>query len=179
MVFYEFSSVCDPGLESDMSNEWQLNTNKKLHFARILLDAWEQSLSHDAQAFKDGFVSQLQMVWRSLLAEVLSSYGMNIQSAPDFPEALVLIQNHKAQASEFTQLQAMLEQGWLRELQKEWQLLFEPYKAAVGSSTSGMIQMVDLHDAAVTKLEMPETGKQWLLDLKNLVGHFRNFNLEW
>lgn len=163
-----------------MANEWQATTNKKLHYARIQLEAWALADELESPAFREGFVMQIELAWRSLLAELLDSYGVAVTSLPDFDQARALVENKNESASEFRQLQPVREHGWLLQVKGAYDELFLPFQVTVGNEPQGLIPSVNLDQANnVGKLSSAPEGRVVLESLKELVGHFRNFNLEW
>ncbi|MCW7553035.1 hypothetical protein NX722_10365 [Endozoicomonas gorgoniicola] len=160
-------------------SDWSANTNKRLHFARIQLNAWESAEHQEAPAFREGFLLQLQLAWRSLLAEILESYRVSCDVAPSFTEALSLIREKGEAASEFTQLEALLDNGWLKQLEVYWQNLFIPYQYEGLPQGNGLIQWVNQEGEGNDAILTVDGGKDGLKRFKDLVGHFRNFNLEW
>lgn len=164
-----------------MSSDWSVNTNRRLHFARLQLDAWDQADDLEAPAFRDGFILQLQLAWRSMLAEILGSYGITVATLPDFSQAQELMATKVQSSSELQQVESMLKQSWLKQLDDSWLKLFVPYQADSQNTENGdLIQMVSLGDQSLNNTALtPEAGRECINRLKNLVGHFRNFNLEW
>ena len=163
-----------------MANVWQATTNKKLHYARIQLEAWMLADELEAPAFCEGFVVQVELAWRSLLAELLDSYGITVASLLDFAEARELVESKNESASEFRQLQPIREQGWLLQVENAYNGLFLPFQAMVVNEPQGLIPSVRLDQGNnVAELSSASEGRVVLESLKELVGHFRNFNLEW
>ena len=164
-------------------SDWSANTNKRLHFARIQLEAWESADHQEAPAFREGFLLQLQLAWRSLLAEILESYRIPCDVAPSLTEALLLIREKGEAASEFTQLTAIIsgdsDNSWLKQLEVYWQGLFIPYQHEKESQGDGLIQIVSQEGEGSNSSLAIDGGKDCLKRFKALVGYFRNFNLEW
>ena len=163
-----------------MSSEWSVNTNKRLHFARLQLEAWESAGAMEANAFREGFVLQLQLALRSLLAEILVTYGIQVQQAPTFSQAKALVRDSEQSSSEFSQLEAMLEQGWLNQLEQNWEAMFVPFQADTNKPSHDLIQMVSLEGEVDPNTCLSvEAAVDSLNRFKDLVGHFRNLNFEW
>ncbi|AMO56717.1 hypothetical protein GZ77_02960 [Endozoicomonas montiporae] len=162
-----------------MQNNWTTNTNKRLHFARLQLDAWKLAERQEALAFREGFILQLQLAWRSLLAEILEPYRISCESAPTFAEAMSLVRQKEQIPSEFAQLEAMLESGWLSQIDFLWQSLFVSFQPESPRQSNDLIQLVS-HDSVSDIADLTvESATDYLKRFKELVGHFRNFNLEW
>ena len=162
-----------------MLNDWATNTNKRLHFARLQLDAWELADKQEAPAFREGFILQLQLAWRSMLAEILESYRISCDSAPSFSEAVSVASQTEAMPSELAQLESMLGNSWLTQLDSLWQGLFVPFQSNSQTERHDLIQLVNEDETSCPAVMTVTSATECFKRFKELVGHFRNFNLEW
>ncbi|MET4694570.1 hypothetical protein [Endozoicomonas lisbonensis] len=88
--------------------------------------------------------------------------------------------NQKQQTpSEFAQLGALLDSGWLSQLESLWQSLFVPFQPGDVRQTDGLIKLVSYEAESRSSVLTVESAADCLNQFKELVGHFRNFNLEW
>lgn len=166
-----------------MANQWQSLTNKKLHYARLQLDAWDQATELEQGAYREAFLFQCTMAYRSLVAELMDAYKMAPVTLPWLSQAIEQMETGEVDASEIRQLQQMEQEGWLQNLLAEYRKLEEGHLGSTRGAASQMtidLLMVDAASKTETEgVRSAAAGKELLSQLKDLVLHFRNFNLEW
>ncbi|MRI34197.1 hypothetical protein EOPP23_14480 [Endozoicomonas sp. OPT23] len=162
-----------------MSSSWQSITNKKLHNARLQLDAWESAESMAYQGFREGFLFQCKLAYQSLLSEIVNSYGISDTAVRNLHEAGELIKSKDTVSSELEQLQQLENtDSWLSTLLSEIGKLealslseFQPIQYQASLLASDAVTSDDIKSI--------EQAQHSLKAMKELVTHFRNFNLEW
>ena len=163
-------------------SSWLQTTNKRLHFARIQLEAWACAGSLECTAFREGYLLEMHLAWRSLLCEVLESYGFKNLTGQDLKSAKEQCDKKGVSSSELMRLQQEHEQDWLQSLERGWQQLFEPYQApsnsTVQTAPAGTIPLFEVDSVLTPDLPLSH-AEDYYERLKALVGHCRNFNLEW
>ncbi len=161
-----------------MSNSWQSITNKKLHYARLQLDAWDSADAMNKQAFREGFLFQCKLAYQSLLSELMSSYGIDT-AVGSLQEAAELIKGKDTASSELVQLQQLEStESWLSTLLSE---IGKLERLSFSESQAAQYDPSLLASDAVTRSEISnvEQAKISFQEMRALVAHFRNFNLEW
>ncbi len=164
-----------------MSEQWRSYTNKKLHYARLQLDAWEKAESFEQDAFREAFLMHANQAYCSMLAEILSPYGLNLPHLITLEEACKLMSDREESVSELEQLKQLeVSDSWLAHLQQAHSKL-SVLNDDIQSSPSRINTVMIVSDGgeSTAGVKSPESGRALLGSLKDLVGHFRNFNLEW
>ncbi|WP_257255008.1 MULTISPECIES: DUF6586 family protein [unclassified Endozoicomonas] len=164
-----------------MSEQWRAYTNKKLHYARLQLGTWERAEPFEQEAFREAFLLHARQAYFSMLAEILSPYGHQLSRLMSLEEAYNLVSEQEGDVSELEQLKQLeLSDSWLADLLKaygEISLLDDDIQSYSNKINTAMIAS---DSAGSTRgVKTPESAKSILASLKELVGHFRNFNLEW
>ncbi len=164
-----------------MSEQWRSHTNKKLHYARLQLDAWERAEAFEQEAFREAFLMHASQAYSSMLAEILSPYGEQLTRLLSLEDACRLMDEQPAEVSELEQLKQLeSSDSWLADLLKAYDDIFNANGNIQSYSSNSSMIMIASDTSEVTKgIKTPESAKSILASLKELVGHFRNFNLEW
>ncbi|WP_252179919.1 DUF6586 family protein [Endozoicomonas sp. 4G] len=165
-----------------MSEQWRSHTNKKLHYARLQLDAWESAEPFEQDAFRDAFLMHARHAYFSLLAEILFPYGKQLTRLLSLEEVSKLVdKKQEGSVSELEQLKQLeSSDSWLADLLEAYDGIsilndnIQSYSSEVGS-----IMIASDRGESTRGVKTPESGRAVLAALKELVGHFRNFNLEW
>ncbi|WP_434001800.1 DUF6586 family protein [Endozoicomonas sp.] len=164
-----------------MSEQWRSYTNKKLHYARLQLDAWESAESFEQEAYREAFLMHACQAYSSMLAEVIFPYGKQLTKLVSLEEVCDLLNDQDESIPELEQLKQLeSSDSWLVHLQQAYSklsVLDEDSQSVSGRVTAVMITS-DREDLT-SGVKTPESGRNILASLKELVGHFRNFNLEW
>ncbi|WP_152558896.1 DUF6586 family protein [Endozoicomonas numazuensis] len=164
-----------------MSDQWRSYTNKKLHYARLQLDAWERAEPFEQESYREAFLMHACQAYSSILAEVLYPYGKQLDRLVSLKEACDLMSDREGDVAELEQLKQLeASDGWLVHLQQAYSHLSVLEGATQSSpSMTGAVMITSDSGGLTSGVKTPESGKSILASLKELAGHFRNFNLEW
>ncbi|MGI9274379.1 MAG: DUF6586 family protein [Endozoicomonas sp.] len=162
-----------------MADQWQSFTNKKLHFARLQIEAWEGAEKGDADSYREAFLFHAASAYKSLIAEVMASYGLAVEMLSDLATAVKQLEKVGRQSSELTQMKNMeVGNGWLSVLLSAYSLVSRPAYGQTDDKieSQALIAVVNPDNF---KIESVEGARKVLACLKEQVAYIRNLNVEY
>lgn len=163
-----------------MSEQWRSHTNKKLHYARLQLDLWESAEPFEQEAFREAFLMHACQAYFSMLAEILFPYGVQLARLMSLEEACQLAEPQDGGVSELEQLKQLeSSDSWLTDLLEAYDTISIINNNIQSYKGGGSVVMIASDSGESSKgVKTTKSGRRILASLKELVGHFRNFNLE-
>ena len=162
-----------------MADQWQSFTNKKLHFARLQLDAWDDADNRVAGSYREAYLFHAVSAYKSLIAEVMEAYGVSVTSLPGLTMAMEQLGKEGRQSSELEQMKNM-EAGsdWLPALLAAFAEVSElaSVRSVSQDQSQGLIAVVNPEDM---KIDTVAEGRGVLSCLKKQVEYIRNMNVEY
>ena len=162
-----------------MADQWRPLTNKKLHFARVQLDAWDRAEGPAVDSYREAYLFHAVSAYKSLIAEVMESYGMAVTGLPDLEWAIKQVAEKGWPSTELEQMKNLeTGSGWLSSLLSAFAEISAPASTLTASlsESPGLIAVVNPDDM---KLVSVAEGRSVLSSLKVQVDFIRNLNIEY